>query len=216
MHYIRRALDSLTVATGRLRAFRKGRSALPAECVQALKTYLAGARTETRKARATKPKTRSAIGGPPFPMGVMRGRSSPNFMFCKLGPRAGNVMGIVSLVSLAASISAMTIAGPRVYYAMARDGVFLPPAAEVHPRYRTPAKSIIAQSIWSGVLVLSGGADALIRYTGFAVVLFSGIAVLALFVLRLREPDMRRPFKALGYPVVPAIFTVASFLIGMF
>ena len=96
---------------------------------------------------------------------------------------------------------------------MARDGVFLPPAAEVHPRYRTPAKSIIAQSIWSGVLVLSGGADALIRYTGFAVVLFSGIAVLALFVLRSREPNMRRPFKALGYPVVPAIFTVASFLI---
>ena len=130
-----------------------------------------------------------------------------------LGARAGNVMGIVSLVSLAASISAMTIAGPRVYYAMARDGVFLPPAAEVHPRYRTPAKSIVAQSIWSGVLVLSGGADALIRYTGFAVVLFSGIAVLALFVLRSREPNMRRPFKALGYPVVPAIFTVASFLI---
>ena len=130
-----------------------------------------------------------------------------------LGARAGNVMGIVSLVSLAASISAMTIAGPRVYYAMARDGVFLPPAAEVHPRYRTPAKSIIAQSIWSGVLVLSGGADALIRYTGFGLILFSGIAVLALFVLRVREPNVVRPFKALGYPVVPGVFAIAMFLI---
>ena len=130
-----------------------------------------------------------------------------------LGDRAGNVMGIVSLVSLAASISAMTIAGPRVYYAMARDGVFLPPAAEVHPRYRTPAKSIIAQSIWSGVLVLSGGADALIRYTGFGLIMFSGIAVLALFVLRVREPNVVRPFKALGYPVVPGVFAIAMFLI---
>ena len=130
-----------------------------------------------------------------------------------LGPRAGNIMGIVSLVSLAASISAMTIAGPRVYYAMARDGVFLPAAANVHPRYQTPAMSIVAQSIWSAVLVLSGGADALGRYTGFAVILFSGIAVTALFVLRSREPNAPRAFKALGYPIVPGVFAVASLLI---
>jgi APA family basic amino acid/polyamine antiporter len=130
-----------------------------------------------------------------------------------LGSRAGNVMGVVSIISLAASISAMTIAGPRVYYAMARDGVFLPAAARVHPRYRTPAISIVAQSIWSGLLVLSGGASALGRYTGFAVVLFSGVAVMALFVLRSREPAAPRPFKALGYPVAPAVFVLASLLI---
>jgi len=130
-----------------------------------------------------------------------------------LGARAGDVMGVVSMVSLAASISAMTIAGPRVYYAMARDGVFLPSAARVHPRYRTPAVSIIAQSLWSGLLVLSGGASALIRYTGFAIVLFAGVAVAALFVLRWREPSAPRPFKALGYPFAPAVFAVASFLI---
>ena len=130
-----------------------------------------------------------------------------------LGARAGDIMGVVSLVSLAASISAMTIAGPRVYYAMARDGVFLPPAAEIHPRYQTPAKSIIAQSVWSALLVLSGSADALGRYTGFAVVLFAGVAVIALFVLRAREPNTPRAFKALGYPIVPGIFAVASVLI---
>jgi APA family basic amino acid/polyamine antiporter len=73
--------------------------------------------------------------------------------------------------------------------------------------------AIVAQSIWSGLLVLSGGAGALIRYTGFAVVLFSGVAVAALFVLRAREPDAPRPFKALGYPLAPAIFVVASLLI---
>jgi len=130
-----------------------------------------------------------------------------------LGARAGDIMGIVSLISLAASIGAMTIAGPRVYYAMARDGVFLPPAARVHPRYDTPAVSIVAQAMWSALLVLSGGASALIRYTGFAISLFSAIAVVALFVLRRREPDAPRPFKALGYPVVPGIFAASMFLI---
>jgi len=130
-----------------------------------------------------------------------------------LGTRAGDTMGIVSLVSLAASVSAMSIAGPRVYYAMARDGVFFAPAARLHDRYETPAIAIAAQAIWSAVLVVSGGADALIRYTGFAVVLFSGIAVVALFVLRSREPDADRPFTAWGYPIAPAVFAGAMFAI---
>jgi APA family basic amino acid/polyamine antiporter len=130
-----------------------------------------------------------------------------------LGVRAGDVMGIVSIVSIAASISAMTFAGPRVYYAMARDGLFFRGAAHVHPRYQTPAASIIAQAVWSGLLVLSGGANALTTYTGFAVVLFSGTAVVSLFVLRQREPNAPRPFRAWGYPIAPAIFATASLAI---
>ena len=130
-----------------------------------------------------------------------------------LGPRAGDIMGVVSIVSIAASISAMVFAGPRVYYAMARDGVFFKSAARIHPRFNTPATSIIAQSLWSGLLVLSGGAEALTTYTGFSVILFAGVAVLALFVLRRREPDAPRPFSAIGYPVAPAVFALASGLI---
>lgn len=130
-----------------------------------------------------------------------------------LGVRAGDVMAIVSIISIAASISAMTFAGPRVYYAMARDGLFVKPAAHVHRTYRTPAVAIIAQGIWSGLLVLSGSGAALLTYTGFAVVLFAGIGVSTLFVLRRREPDAPRPFSAWGYPLAPAIFTVASALI---
>jgi APA family basic amino acid/polyamine antiporter len=130
-----------------------------------------------------------------------------------LGRIAGDVMGIVSIISIAASISAMTFAGPRVYYAMARDGMFVAAAARVHTRYKTPAVSIVAQAVWSGLLVLSGSAATLTTYTGFAVVLFAGVAVAALFVLRRREPDAPRPFKALGYPVAPAIFTLAMALI---
>jgi basic amino acid/polyamine antiporter, APA family len=127
-----------------------------------------------------------------------------------LGETAGDIMGVVSIISLLASISAMTFAGPRVYFAMARDGVFFRRAASIHPRYRTPATSIVAQALWSSLLVLTAKADALVSYTGFAIVLFSGIAVVALFVLRAREPHAERPFRALGYPVGPAIFVVAS------
>jgi basic amino acid/polyamine antiporter, APA family len=130
-----------------------------------------------------------------------------------LGQMAGNVMGIVSIISIAASISAMTFAGPRVYYAMAQDGLFVPAAARVHPKYKTPHVSIIAQAVWSGVLVLSGSAEALTRYTGFAVVLFAAVAVAALFVLRKREPNAPRPFRALGYPIAPAIFVLVMTLI---
>ena len=130
-----------------------------------------------------------------------------------LGVRAGDIMGIVSIISIAASISAMTFAGPRVYYAMARDGLFFRAAARVHPRYQTPATSIVAQAVWAGLLVLSGGAGALTTYTGFAVVLFASFAVMSLFVLRQREPDAARPFRAWGYPVAPAIFTLATMAI---
>ena len=126
-----------------------------------------------------------------------------------LGLMAGHVMGVVSIISLAASISANVFAGPRVYYAMARDGLFLPAAARVHPRYKTPASAIVAQAIWSSLLVLSGSAAALTTYTGFSIILFGGVAVAALFVLRRREPGAPRPFRALGYPVAPAVFVLA-------
>jgi basic amino acid/polyamine antiporter, APA family len=123
---------------------------------------------------------------------------------------AGDVIALFTIVSLAASISAMVLAGPRVYYAMARDGMFLPGAARVHARFHTPVAAILAQGLWSGVLVLSGTLTQLVSYTGFAVVLFSGIAVSALFVLRHREPDAPRPFRAWGYPWAPGIFVIAS------
>jgi APA family basic amino acid/polyamine antiporter len=130
-----------------------------------------------------------------------------------LGARAGDIMGVVSIISLAAGINAWTFAGPRVYFAMARDGVFLPSAARVHPRYKTPAAAIVLQAVWTILLILTGSLDALANYVGFAITLFAGIAVAAVFVLRAREPDAPRPFKAWGYPVAPAIFTLASLLI---
>jgi APA family basic amino acid/polyamine antiporter len=130
-----------------------------------------------------------------------------------LGERAGDIMAIVAIISLAAGINAWTFAGPRVYFAMARDNTFFKSAARVHPKYKTPAASIVAQAILAIILVLTGSLDAIANYVGFAITLFAGTAVAAVFVLRRREPNAPRPFKALGYPWTPAIFVLASLAI---
>lgn len=119
-------------------------------------------------------------------------------------------LAAASAVMVAASISAMILSGPRIYYAMARDGLFFTAAGWVHPTFRTPVTAIIAQSAWSGVLVLAGTFNQLLLYTGFAVVMFSGAAVAALFVLRRTHPDASRPFRAWGYPIAPAVFVTMS------
>ena len=129
------------------------------------------------------------------------------------GSGAGGAWAAASIVVIAASISAMVLAGPRVYYAMARDGLFFDVVARVHPRFRTPVVAIAAQAVWSGVLVLTGTFSQLVEYTGFAVVLFAGIAVFAVFVLRWKDPSESRPFRAWGYPVAPLFFVVTSLLI---
>jgi APA family basic amino acid/polyamine antiporter len=126
------------------------------------------------------------------------------------GGVAGPILALFTIVSIAASISAMVLAGPRVYYAMARDGVFPGVVSRVHTRFRTPAIAIATQAVWSSILVLSGTLAGLVNYTGFAVMLFAGVAVMSVFVLRWREPSAPRPFSAWGYPVAPAVFVLAS------
>lgn len=129
------------------------------------------------------------------------------------GPVTAGPFAAASVVMIAASISAMVLAGPRVYYAMARDGQFPAFAARLHPKYRTPSLAIAAQGAWASLLVLTGRFEQLVEYTGFSIVLFAGIAVASLFVLRRRHPDEPRPFRAWGYPVAPFVFAAASALI---
>lgn len=114
------------------------------------------------------------------------------------------------LLALASSISAMVITGPRVYFAMARDGSLPRPFGRVSEGSRVPAFAIAAQTTWSCILVLSGTFEQLLTYTGFAVVLFAGIAALGLLALRRRAPAATRPFRVPGYPLVPAVFVAAS------
>jgi APA family basic amino acid/polyamine antiporter len=128
------------------------------------------------------------------------------------GSAAGVMFAVVAVVIILSSLSAMTTAGPRVYFAMARDGVFVPAAARVHPRYRTPAVAIIAQAAWSSLLVLSGTFEQLLTYTGFGVILFSALAVLSLFFVR-RTAKQAAVFRAWGYPWAPALFCIVGFAI---
>jgi APA family basic amino acid/polyamine antiporter len=150
---------------------------------------------------------------PPPQLAAVKGTLIDTVADRLFGFTTGHVIAGFTIVSIAASVSAMVLAGPRVYYAMARDGLFLESATRIHPRFRAPTVAIIAQTLWSGVLVLSGTLSELVSYTGFAIVLFSGAAVAALFVLRRREPDAPRPFRAWGYPWAPGIFVAASALI---
>ncbi|MFN8342835.1 MAG: amino acid permease [Cyclobacteriaceae bacterium] len=97
---------------------------------------------------------------------------------------------------------------PRLYYAMAKEGLFFRWASYIHPVYNTPSKALVIQCIWASVLVLSGSFDQLTDMLVFASFIFYGATALGVFILRVREPQVHRPYKAWGYPVVPALFIV--------
>jgi len=98
---------------------------------------------------------------------------------------------------------------------MSRDGLFFKNIARVHPRYLTPHVSIIAISLWSIILSLSGTFEQLFTYVIFGQWLFFGLTGAAVFVLRKKRPDLPRPYKTWGYPLTPAIFVLAAFLISL-
>lgn len=99
---------------------------------------------------------------------------------------SGEITTPALIIALAGAISSMSLAGPRVYFAMARDGAFLHAFSRVHPRFHTPAFAIALQTIWSIVLVIVGGFEQILMYTGFAIVVSSGAAVFALFTINRR------------------------------
>jgi APA family basic amino acid/polyamine antiporter len=103
---------------------------------------------------------------------------------------------------------------PRVYFAQASDGLFFAKFAEVHPRFRTPAFSIVAQAVWAIVLLLSGTYETLIAYAMFGLWIFYGLMVLGVILLRRSRPGLVRPYRMWGYPVTPVFFVaVAAYFI---
>jgi len=127
-----------------------------------------------------------------------------------LGDAAAEVVAVLVLLALASAVGAMIMTGPRVYFAMARDGCFPSALGRVGGRTRAPVLALALQGIWSGVLALTGTFEALIAYTGFAIVAFSSVAVASLFVLRRRPGRFRRPGAVWGYPLTPIAFLVAG------
>jgi APA family basic amino acid/polyamine antiporter len=102
--------------------------------------------------------------------------------------------------------NAIILSGARVYYAMARDGLFFASAAVLHPRFRTPTVALVTQSTWACLLCLSGTYSQLLEYMVFASLLFYVLTACALFALRIRHPDHARPVRAIGYPWLPGFF----------
>lgn len=140
-----------------------------------------------------------------------------NLIYVRTLP-VGAMMGVVRVgeaasavaVSVAGAMNGTILVGPRVYYAIALDGLFFKRVARVHPRYHTPGTAIVLQTVWASVLALSGTFEDLITFTTFAnLILWIGGAA-AVFTLRKKLPDLPRPYKTWGYPVVPIVFIASS------
>ena len=125
-------------------------------------------------------------------------------------PNAAVWLSLAIAISCFGAAASCTLSGGRVYYAMARDGVFFPSMAKVHPRWRTPSVSLIWQGIWSSALALSGRYDQLYTYVMFMMVLSYVAGVVALFLFRWKRPDAPRPYRCTGYPWLPAIYLLVA------
>lgn len=123
-------------------------------------------------------------------------------------PGAAVWLSLMIAISCFSAAATCTLSGARVYLAMAQDGVFFKRMAEIHPRWRTPAFSLIGQGIWAALLTLSGRYDQLYTYVIYGMVLSYTLTVIALFWLRWKKPEIPRPYRCTGYPWLPAIYVV--------
>ena len=126
------------------------------------------------------------------------------------GPAAGKVIAAIILVSMFSATNGIILTAPRLFFSMAKDGVFFKRLAEVHPRFRTPAVAIVASSAWSALLAASGTFEQLLTYVVFAGWIFYGLGAVSIFVYRRRSPNMPRPFRVPGYPLTPILFVAAA------
>jgi len=132
-----------------------------------------------------------------------------------VGPAGAQLISAGIAVSTFGFLNLVILVSPRVYQAMAADGAFIPALARLHPRYRTPAAAIVFQAAWAVVLTLSGSYGALLDWVVFGDWIFFGLAAATLFVYRRRErggveAGVHHGYRALGYPVTPALFIAAA------
>ncbi len=126
------------------------------------------------------------------------------------GESGGKLMSIAFVLSALGALNGATLAGARVPFAMARDGLFPAAAGVLSARTRVPVVAVLMQAAWACVLAASGTYDQLTDYVIFAAWIFYGLVTSAVIVLRFRAPDMPRPYKTLGYPVVPLVFVLVA------
>jgi APA family basic amino acid/polyamine antiporter len=129
-----------------------------------------------------------------------------------LAPWGGKVVAVAIALSIFGTISIYTMSAPRIYYAMAEDGIFFKQLAWVHPRWHTPVVAMLVQVVWALAVLLffQGLFDNIITFVTFMDIAFMGLAGAAIFVFRHKKPGAGRPIRAWGYPVVPAVFVLIS------
>ena len=137
-------------------------------------------------------------------------RIAAESMALAFGPAAGKLIAATILVSMFSAANGITLTAPRLYYSMARDGVFFARLAEVHPRFKTPAIAIVTSSVWAMVLAATGTFQSLLTYVVFVGWIFYAFGAIAIFVYRRREPNLARPFRTPGYPVTPILFVLSA------
>jgi APA family basic amino acid/polyamine antiporter len=131
------------------------------------------------------------------------------------GSAGAGIMAIAIMISCFGCDNGLILAGARVYYAMARDRLFFRRAGELHPKYRTPSHSLLMQCVWTCILCISGSYSQLLDYIIFAVLVFYILTIAGLFVLRVKRPNEPRPYRAIGYPILPAVYILMAVFIDV-
>jgi APA family basic amino acid/polyamine antiporter len=136
-------------------------------------------------------------------------RVATSAMSVVFGDYAAIIMAIFIMISTFGCNHGLIMAGPRVYYAMAKDGLFFRKVGEIN-KNGVPGFAIVVQGVWSVLLCMSGTYGNLLDYVIFAVLIFFTLTILAIFILRVKRPDIPRPYRAFGYPVIPAIYVMTT------
>ena len=128
-----------------------------------------------------------------------------------LGPIGGGIIAIAIFISTFGTAGIYTLTAPRIYFAMAKDGIFFPQIAKIHPKYSTPSNAIIIQSTWAVLLIMFWGTfENLISYVVFTDWIFFGLTAASVFIFRKKLSNVKREYKTLGYPVTPILFILMA------
>ncbi len=146
----------------------------------------------------------------PFRMLTDSSRVASDALEHAIGPVGGTVVALAILISITGAMNSNVLGGPRVYYAMARERLFFQGVAYIHPRYHVPTVSIALNGIWASFLTMVGSFERLFSYVIFVSWIFYALGAAAVIVLRHKQPDVERPYKTWGYPVVPVVFCLIA------
>jgi len=152
-----------------------------------------------------------------FPAGEVatKSRVAADAMKLVVGPIGGTIIAIVILCSITGAANGNVLTAPRVFFAMANDGLFFKKIASVHPRFLTPHVSILATGGWAAVLSLSGTFEALASYVIFGQLIFFALTAAAVIILRRARPELRRPYRTWGYPLTPVLFIAGAVVLSV-